>query len=479
MLVALGNLTAAAAPLGGDNGQDLKQFDYVMKINRAAMSAVDGKMMVALNMTAKQDVPAMQSVIFAPIVMDTTTHQQVELPQIFINSRNQQIYFERNLTNEFPNALALQKKRGKDLDIDYLRSVKYEPWMERSVLKLQMLSCACSKPTVRGEETLCAFNPAKKEVIINLYPVYVVPPADNRIKVREEKGSAYLCFVVDKWDIKPDYMSNPAELQKIHNSVNIVKSDSDVTMRKMTIEGYASPEGSYAHNIMLSENRTNALKQYLQQTGVAKNIPLEASGKGENWPGFLKYLKENTLAPQRDVLLRIANSNLSPDEKEKQMRKEAPEGYSYVLKTVFPSLRCTNYTVTYTVRPFTVEESERVFETRPTNLNLNEIYKLAEKYASNQEKYYSIIRKAYMLYPNDSFINLTLSCLAIKKGNADEAAEYLSKVDDCGEKTMNEGIVAYLKGDLDKAIRLVEQAKTLGVRQSAQQLNEFMKLKKK
>jgi hypothetical protein len=161
------------------------------------------------------------------------------------------------------------------------------------------------------------------------------------------------------------------------------------------------------------------------------------------------------------------------------MRAEAPEGYDYVLKNVFPQLRCTNYNVIYTVRPFTVEESERVFETRPINLNLNEIYKLADKYANNEEKYYSIIRKASLIYPDDSYINLTMAYLSIKKREGDAAAEYLAKVNDCPEKTMNEGLVAYLKGDLQTAIKLVEQAKSQGVAQAGQQLEEFKKIKNK
>ena len=149
-----------------------------------------------------------------------------------------------------------------------------------------------------------------------------------------------------------------------------------------------------------------------------------------------------------------------------------------MVKNWFPELRCTNYTVIYTVRPFTIEESERVFETRPINLNLNEIYRLADKYADNQEKYYSIIRKAYMLYPNDSYINLTLACLAIKKGEADEAEEYLSTVNNCPEKTMDEGLIAWLRGDTERAVRLVEQARQQGVTQAEMQLQEFQKLNK-
>ncbi len=211
---------------------------------------------------------------------------------------------------------------------------------------------------------------------------------------------------------------------------------------------------------------------------MTRGSKIEASGKGENWAGFMKYLKENPGIPQYSRLLSIANSDLSPDQKESMMRKETPEGFTYVVRNGFPSLRCTNYTVVYTVRPFTLEESERVFETRPVNLNLNEIYRLADKYAKNEEKYYSIIRKAYMLYPNDSYINLTMAYLAIKKGEADEAAEYLSKVNECPEKTMNEGLVAYLKGDVDKAIRLVEQAQQKGVKQATRQLEEFGKLKR-
>ena len=454
-------------------------YEYVMKVDRSAMAVVDSNLVVSMQLTAIQDIPFAQSVIIAPEIIDTATLRKVELPLIFINSRNQQIYFERDLKPEFPEALALQKKNGENLHISYLRTVPYEPWMENSVLKIQKKSCACKDWKNRGEEIVAAFPKEEKEPEIQLFPVYLLPPADKSVKVREEKGSAYLNFVVNKWDILPDYMNNPVELQKIHNSVNIVKNDSNVTIRKMVIEGYASPEGTNPHNIMLSERRTDALQQYLLRAGMVKGIKMEARGMGENWDGLVKELKKDNFVPQRDKLLSIATTTMDLDEKEKRMRKEAPEGYAFVLKNIYPSLRCTNYTVEYTVRPFTVEESEVVFETRPINLNLNEIYKLADKYANNETKYYSIIRKAYLLYPQDSYINLTMAYLSLKKGEADEAADYLSKVNNCPEKTMNEGLVAYLKGDVDTAIKLVEQARQQGVAEASKQLEEFKKIRKK
>ena len=447
-----------------------------MKVDRSAMAVVDSNVVVSLQLTAIQDIPFAQSVVIAPELIDSLSMRKAEFPLIFINSRNQQIYFERDLKKEFPEALAIQKKNGEDLHINYLRTIKYEPWMRDVVLKVRKMSCACKDFKDRGEEVVASFE--KEEPVINLFPVYLLPPADKSVKVREEKGSAYLCFVVNKWDILPNYMDNPTELQKIHNSVNIVKNDSNVTIQKMVVEGYASPEGSFSHNTMLSEKRTDALRQYLQHAGMVKGIKMEARGKGENWDGLVKALRGNSAIPQRDKLLSIATASIDSDLKEKRMHSEAAEGYAYVLKNVFPSLRCTNYTVVYTVRPFTVEESEVVFETRPINLNLNEIYKLADKYANNEQKYYSIIRKAYLLYPQDSYINLTMAYLSIKKGEADEAAEYLKKVKNCPEKTMNEGLVAFLKGDLDKAMQLVEQARSKGVKQAVQQCEEFKKIKR-
>ena len=452
------------------------KYDYVMSIDRSAVAVVDSNVVVSLQLTAIQDVPTRLSVILSPELIDTVSQRALELPMIFINSRNQQIYFERTLRKEYPDAMAFRKRKGEDLHIDYLRTVKYEPWMENAVLKLRKLSCACERRSVRGDDVVATF---KHEVPqISLHPVYLLPPADNSEKIREEKGSAYLCFVVNKWDILPDYMNNPTELQKINNSVNFVRSDSNVTIRKMTVEGYASPEGRQSHNIMLSEKRTEALESYLQRTGMTKGIRMEAYGRGENWDGFLKYLREHSDVPQHSRILSIAtNSRLTPDEREAAMRREAPEGYRYCLHNIFPSLRCTNYTVEYIVRPFTLEESELVFETRPINLNLNEIYRLAGKYSDNQEKYYAIIRKAYLLYPNDSYINLTMACLALKRGDTDEAEEFLTKVVDCPQKTMNMGIIAYLRGDLNRAMELVDEASRLGVPEAAQQLAEFQKLK--
>ena len=57
-------------------------FDYVMSIKRSALAIVDSNLVVSLQLTAIQDVPVRQSVILAPVLEDTTSLRNVELPLI-------------------------------------------------------------------------------------------------------------------------------------------------------------------------------------------------------------------------------------------------------------------------------------------------------------------------------------------------------------------------------------------------------------
>ena len=61
-------------------------FDYVMKMNRSALSVVDSTVIVSLQMTAIQDVPSPHSVVLVPELTDTLSGRKVTFPMVFINS---------------------------------------------------------------------------------------------------------------------------------------------------------------------------------------------------------------------------------------------------------------------------------------------------------------------------------------------------------------------------------------------------------
>jgi len=424
-------------------------MDYVMKVQGAKVEVVDDNVVVSMHIVAMQDVPARQSIILVPELQDTLTNSFLTLPVIYINSRNQQIFYEREISRYITDAVAVRKYNGQNLQIDYLRTAPYEKWMESSVLKLRRLSCGCNVSSPRGEDFLCRLREPEPEIILN--PQFRVPQAEA-VKIRHKAGSAHINFHTDKWDILSDYMSNRSELDSIYRTINSVKNDPYSTINSMTIKGYASPEGNLEHNQMLSVNRTNALREHLQNFGIfSTNVDMTAYGNGENWDGYKEYLNNHPEVPQRATILNIINQSIPLDEKEAKIRREAPEGMRYSLDNIFPSLRCTNYEVTYTVRSFTVDEAEKVFEERPINLSLEEIYSLADKYKDNEQKYKAIMQKASLLYPNDPYVCLTMAYLAIMRKDVDDAMQYLQKVpNDWPEKQQNIQLINKIKESTNK-----------------------------
>ena len=96
-------------------------------------------------------------------------------------------------------------------------------------------------------------------------PVVAFILPDKEVKVRHRQGKAYLDFPVGRSVILPTYRRNPEELSKIDDAIRDVAGNSDVIIQGIYIEGYASPEGTYASNDRLSKARAEALKDYIVQ----------------------------------------------------------------------------------------------------------------------------------------------------------------------------------------------------------------------
>lgn len=66
-------------------------------------------------------------------------------------------------------------------------------------------------------------------------------------------------------------MNNPVELEKISSMLAEVRNDTTITIRGISVIGYASPEGSVLFNKQLSEGRAKALVNYLLLVSFLKN----------------------------------------------------------------------------------------------------------------------------------------------------------------------------------------------------------------
>lgn len=257
--------------------------------------------------------------------------------------------------------------------------------------------------------------------------VSFVKPKAEAIKTRAEKGQAYIIFPVNKWDILTNFHENATELNKITSTIDLVKNDKNVEITGIDIHGYASPEGSYANNNKLADNRAAAVSNYVKNLYRIDPKLFTHHATPEDWDGLRAKLAESSLA-ERQALLKIAGDNsLEPDERDHKMHRLYPEAYATMLKTIYPRLRHSDYTVTYTVRPFSIDEAKELLKTKPQILSLQEMFLVAQTYEPGSQEFNEVFDIAVRLFPNDETANLNAACTYIQQGNIEQAERHLVK----------------------------------------------------
>ena len=431
-----------------------------------------GKELVAsISIDITRDLSPNESVVLVPVVSDSLEHR-LELPPIYINSRKQHIVFLRETGRKDKAAQALQRKNGDKQTIHYLQSVPFEQWMNQATLSLVEKSCGCGIPGT--EDFTC---------IARLYPqptpvpqlAFLTPQVESS-KIRTEKGSAFIDFPVNVTTIHKEFSNNTTELDKIIGSINTIKGDSNVSITHINIHGYASPDGPFRLNERLARERTQALKKYVSQLYTFDSKDIHTTYTPEDWEGF-EALLGDTIFQNKEAIMKIVTSTMHPDRKEEMIKTKFPAFYRFVLKHWFVILRHSDYTIEYYVRPFTVKESQKIFDTNPKNLSLEEMFRLALTHTPGSETYNRIFMTAVQLFPDNPTANLNAACIALTQRDTKAATAFLRKAPEVPEKTLAEGVVCFLQGDYDKAETLFRQAKDAGLPQADENLKQIGELK--
>ena len=311
--------------------------------------------------------------------------------------------------------------------------------------------------------------PPVKEIYQPHYQLAYVTPQAEQEKTRQLSGRAFLDFVVDKTDIRPTYRGNAAELAKVLQTIDVVRRDTFTTITHISIHGYASPESPYQHNAYLAQARAEAFAAYVQGLiSLPKNL-FTIQSTPEDWEGLSAALMDNGQWITDDVRAIVASDD-DPDAKERQLKKMYPREWRWMLDSIFPALRHSDYEVSYTVRPFTVEEAARIIREKPQHLSLNEMFLVANTYEPGSQDYNDVFETAVRMYPNDATANLNAAVIALGKNNLDDAKRYLSKAGTSAEAQNARAVLAIHENRLDDAERLLRQ---LSLPQAAHNLREL------
>ena len=386
-----------------------------------------------------------QEMTVTPILRSGANY--VSLPPVTFAGRNRYFFHKRN-----EDIQSVLLRNGRKAVMDYKASVPFQPWMNNCelVMDYQWSGC-CGAPMMQVAVPVSNVRFAPPS--FNAEYVYI-PPVAEKVKIRNEKGTAYIDFIVNKTNIDPNYHRNAAELAKITGTINKIKDDPDVKIKEMFIKGYASPEGPYENNVRLAKGRTEALRDYVQNLYSFPQDFIHTSYDAANFAGLKDYLENNEVKDKAGIL-EILASDLEPYAKNQKIRTSYPTEYAWLLKNVYPGLRKSDYTVEYTVKSYTdVAEIIRVMKVAPQKLSLSEFYLAAQSMKPGTDDFNEVFDIAVKMFPDDPVANLNAANSAMQRGDYTSAARYLKKAGNGNEAKYAAAMLAALQKDYTTALSL-------------------------
>ena len=466
-IAALTTLTSAVMAQSTIRLTDEKQgSDNQISVKNLQVSRTQDKTIVEMDFVLDQlNVPSNRYRAFTPVIKSKDgTHQQ-RLRTLIVSGRRQDIVFERDGIDPLyaANCDRVRRQNGQPQQYAYTDGVVNQPWFKNADVYVESDLCGCGD-LMKNEQTHLASllppNPYDFIALTDVVPIHVK-------KDRKLHGSAYVTFVVNKWEMKPDYMDNRRELRKITDTLDVMASDANVSVKEIKIHGFASPESPYEHNEMLAKNRAQSLTNWLkQQYKLPANVFAPAEATPENWEGLRKAVveaDEAMLPHKQEILAIIDDGSLPPDPKEWRIKIRYQDEYRYLLREVYPGLRRSDYDISFNFSDFTLEQAKEIYKTRPYQLSVRELWDVAQTMEPGSAEYNKVLQTTVNVYPDDATANLNLANVAIRQKDLLKAETLIDKAGDSAEADQTRAVLCILKQEYDKANSLLDQAARKGL----------------
>ncbi|MBO5195402.1 MAG: hypothetical protein J6B62_10995, partial [Bacteroidales bacterium] len=232
--------------------------------------------------------------------------------------------------------------------------------------------------------------------------------------------------------------------------------------KRITIKGFASPEGSYENNVRLARGRTRTLAEYVRTLHSFSPELMETDWEAEDWDGLRRWVETSGISNREAILSVINDELLLPDDKDNRLRKEFATEYKFLLSVVYPALRHSDYTIEYVIRNYT-EPAEilEIARVAPQKLSLDELYLAANHYEQGSREYTRLWEIAAMMYPESEPAAVNAANGYMKTGALAKAEELLDGTEDNSVTLYAKGNLAALKGNYALARELFEKADSL------------------
>lgn len=409
-----------------------------------------------------------RQMILTPVLIADDKSDSLKLQPIVVAGRNRWYQYLRS--GVLDDGKEPIYRAGNPVKAVYDTDFPLQPWMEQSTLEMQVATANCCDAPVpmpgtseNGMVPMAHIGIQSPELIAD----YVfAPPVDAAPVEKSIEGSAFVTFVVNRTELKPDYMNNTNELKKIYNSIEYVRKNPDAIITHVHIKGFASPEGPYDNNVRLAQGRTETLRRHVRDLYQFQDSVVTSSYEPEDWAGLRVYMTDSMQfnIAHRPEILEIIDGPLGFDDKNAAIQKRFPADYKIIHKGIYPWLRHSDYTVKYMIKVYTsLEDLLRLYNADPTNLRAVDFYTIAQSFPVGSKEYCDVFDTAVQVYPDEPMINLNAANIEMMRGNFDKAQSHLFKSGNSPLVDYARGILAAKRGDLKGALVLFNKSKAAGM----------------
>ena len=387
---------------------------------------------------------------FSPVIINGAVRNKVVNREIALNTKN-------NLGSLNPFAIIKRENQSTQV-VTYHATLPFEEWMRDASLVMTTDNRGCASCDL-GNDDMTLLARALQEIMPPDYHLTYMEPDPEPVKVRSERHSASFNYPLDQYALLRQYKNNEPEFDRVDKVIREVQANKDLTITEFVIEGFASPEGGFEYNRLLSERRANSFAEYLRTKHQVERSSIKSvKGIGEDWNGLRQAVEKSNLA-DKQAIIRIIDQVTPPDARDAELRKlSGGNSYRTLANNFYPPLRRTDYKIAYNVRAFSVEEAKEQIKSNPRLLSLNEMYLVAREYPTESPEFKEAFDIAARLYPTDPIAQINTAASDLEGGNTGAALERLEKVKDDPRAWNNLGVAYAKAGDLTTAAEYLKKA---------------------
>lgn len=283
---------------------------------------------------------------------------------------------------------------------------------------------------------------------------------DSFQRVTNQKMEAQVKFLVNQANLRKSELASNSVKDFVEMLRKINREHESLNLKNVEVLGYASPEGNFAVNDRLANQRQSVSEEFvkgqMKQARVSGDVTSHYTA--EDWDGFQKLVAASNIQ-DKDVILRVLSMYQDPEQREQQIRNMS-EGFRELADGILPELRRARMIINYETVGRSDEQLKQQYAADPTKLSLDELLYTATLYENPAESE-AVYKKTAELFPNDYRAKNNVGVMEMIRGNELNALDNFQEAMDKGkqpESYANMAMMALQHGGLDTAEEYLSNA---------------------